>query len=79
MPSPEERVSIRRKKLLNLRRGSRNGVFGLTYGMSAFGYPLGAIAGVQTPDLPVSPDQFGGVAPDASTASDSGSDSGGAP
>lgn len=61
MPTPEERVSLRRKKLLNLRRGVRGGVFGLGYGVSAFGYPLGTIPGVQTAptDPPISPDQFG--------------------
>lgn len=87
MPEPE--LATRRRKLLNLRRDrydhsayGRSGVgIGLTYGMSAFGYPAGPIAGVQTPavDPPVSPDQFGaGVAPtDSGTAA--AADSGGAP
>lgn len=78
MPVPEERAAVvRRRKLLNLRRA--RGVLGLSYGMSAFGYPLGSITGVQGPptDPPVSPAQFGDtgiVAPDSAS-----SDSGGAP
>ena len=61
----EERAR-RRRRLLRLR-GS-----GVTYSLSAFGYPLGSITGVVAPDPPLS-DQFNGV---AGTTTDSGTTSG---
>lgn len=86
MPVPEERLNARRRKLLHLRRS--RGVYGLSYGVSAFGYPLGAIAGVQgvvtapgdqPVDPPISSDQFGaGIAPSSGAADSGTGDSGGA-
>lgn len=69
-----EQTRTRRKKLLSLRAG-----FG---GVSAFGYPLGMIPGVQTPNdpPPVNPDQFGGGGEgqgDAGAGEGSGGDGGG--
>lgn len=80
MSAAEEILRTRRKKLLGLRRGLRQGVYGVSYGMSGYGYPLGAITGVQTPtDPPLSGEQFGSGATDGgSTDSGSSGDSGGA-
>ena len=59
----EEEISPRRRKLLGLR--------GIRYGVSAFGFQLGAIPGVQMPytDPPLG-EQWGG---DAGVTGDSGS------
>lgn len=78
---PYETLPPRRRKVLNLRRGLRGGVFGVSYGMSAFGYPLGAITGVQVPaEPPLSTDQFGGAdaGEGSGDAGSAGGDSGGA-
>lgn len=81
MSAAEEVARNRRRKLLGLRRGLRGGAYGVTYGIGAFGYPLGSISGVQTPvDPPLSEDQFGSGATTDGGSADSGSsgDSGGA-
>lgn len=77
----DDTLPPRRKKLLGLR----SAIGGVYYGTAAYGYPLGAITGVQGPSgPPVSPDQFSGSTPDAGAGQDSGdagsagADSGGA-
>lgn len=71
-----EEMPARRRKQLSLR-GS--GGLGLMYGISAFGYPLGAIPGVQTPDTspPLQGDQFGGAVGGGEGSGDAGGSGGG--
>lgn len=67
----------RRRKQLTLRERGIGAFGGVHYGLSAFGYPLGAITGVGQGGAPPATDalgeQFGG---DAGMGGDSGGDAG---
>jgi hypothetical protein len=67
----EEEQRRRRKKLLHLRAS-----FG---GVAGFGYPIGMIPGVQSPNdaPPCNPDQFGGGGAAPAPAEGSGAGDGG--
>lgn len=71
-----EEMPTRRRKQLSLRA---TGGAGLLYGVSAFGYPLGAIPGVQVPatEPPLQGDQFGGGAGAGEGSGDAGGAGGG--